>query len=235
MSFYWFGDSWVYGDELERETNICDFKKYTFATLVSEEFGQPCVNLSSCGSSIPAMVYKFSTVADRITTDDTVFFCLTADCRTSIFDNKVLKNILPNGYKEKHNTHQYTPEWYKFFDSPDQRLLQYEQSINLIYFWCKYLKVKCWFANLFTIPPKQLFDASGTSSWIVPRDRCLGEFILPLTKNQSLIFNDSPEITDREWSIQKPFVEKYIKPNYCHPNVAGHKKIANEIIKIIKQ
>lgn len=234
MAFYWFGDSWVYGDELEREVNNHDFKKYTFANLISEHFNQEPINLSVCGGSINGMVYEFSKVASQLTLEDTVFFLLTSDCRTSIYEQGQIKNILPGGYANKHNIHTYNNEWYKFFDSAEQRLLQYEQAINLVYFWCKHLKVNCWFANLFNTQPMGMFDSTDESNWLVPKTKCLGEFILPIVKNNTLVFNDCPELTNEEWKQQRPYVDQYIKPNYCHPNIAGHKTIANEIIKILE-
>jgi hypothetical protein len=33
---------------------------------------------------------------------------------------------------------------------------------------------------------------------------------------------------------KEELLEKYIKPGYCHPNIAGHIKIAEEIIDILK-
>ena len=91
--FYWFGDSWVYGDELS--TN--DQQNNTFAKLISNHFNAECVNLSIRGSSINSITHEFTKNIDKIDPSvDMVFFGLTSNIRTSLFDDTgKLKNILP--------------------------------------------------------------------------------------------------------------------------------------------
>lgn len=36
-----------------------------------------------------------------------------------------------------------------------------------------------------------------------------------------------------DWNKHKVMLEKYVKPGYCHPNINGHKKIAEELIKCL--
>ena len=93
MKFYWFGDSWVYGDELsdnDRHTN-------TFAKLVSDYYQASCVNLAICGSSVNSVTYELIKNIDKIDPlTDVIFFGLTSNIRTSLFDNdlKNFSNIL---------------------------------------------------------------------------------------------------------------------------------------------
>jgi hypothetical protein len=53
MKFYWFGDSWVYGDELDLSKDL------PFAEIVSKHFDAKCVNLGQCGSSIDDIPFEF--------------------------------------------------------------------------------------------------------------------------------------------------------------------------------
>lgn len=48
-----------------------------------------------------------------------------------------------------------------------------------------------------------------------------------------LFINDLPKFKTTQWEEQKIHLEKYIKPLYCHPNIEGHKKIANFIIELL--
>ena len=45
--------------------------------------------------------------------------------------------------------------------------------------------------------------------------------------------DDNPKLTNEQWRLQQPYVEKYIRPCHSHPNQAGHQKIAQEIIKLL--
>ena len=80
-----------------------------------------------------------------------------------------------------------------------------------------------------------MMDHTNPSSWLLPRDQCIATSIIPYIDNDSgLIFvNDIPEFTTEQWKIQQQHVEKYIRPLFCHPNIAGHKKIAQSIIALI--
>ena len=55
----------------------------------------------------------------------------------------------------------------------------------------------------------------------------------------SWVFGDELEkqvgadLTNEQWQLQQPYVEKYIRPCDVHPNQAGHQKIAQEIIKLL--
>ena len=41
------------------------------------------------------------------------------------------------------------------------------------------------------------------------------------------------KFTIEQWQEQKLLFDKYFSPNWCHPNIEGHKKIAQELIKRI--
>jgi len=231
MKFYWFGDSWVFGDEL----SINDRNTQVFAKIISDHFQAECINLSICGSSINSLTHEFIKIASTIDPKkDIVFFGLTSNIRISIFDETGLKNILPSGY-DKHNLHPHTKEWYKYFDSSTQRVYNYDCNTNLLYLLCKELGIQCYFYNIFTTVDLGVFDYIPLENWLIPKNKCIAEYILPVIdiKNQGLIVDDCPEITSEQWHEQKVYVDKYIKPCYCHPNIAGHKKIAEELIKCL--
>ena len=145
--FYWFGDSWVIGDELEKIVSKQQAQENTFAFLISEQFAADCVNLGQRGSSINSLPMEFFKVANDIDPDtDVVFFCLTASLRTGMFDEYgKFCNILVNPYPS-HTPHPYTSEWFKYFDNPHQRIYNRDCMINLLYMWCQHLKIKCYFA-----------------------------------------------------------------------------------------
>jgi hypothetical protein len=75
MKFYWFGDSWVFGDELELQVAADQRRLHTFATLVSEHYQANCVNLSTCGSSLNSIPLEFNKIVNDIDPAiDRVFF-----------------------------------------------------------------------------------------------------------------------------------------------------------------
>ena len=231
--FYWFGDSWVYGDELS--TN--DQQNNTFAKLISNHFNAECVNLSIRGSSINSITHEFTKNIDKIDPSvDMVFFGLTSNIRTSLFDDTgKLKNILPSGYAA-HKLHPYLNEWYKYFDSSAQRVYNHDCNINLLYLLCKDRGIQCYFFNIFTITDSVKFDYIPLENWILSKNKCIAEYILPVIdiKTLGLVTDDCPEITSDQWNVQKVYVDQYIRPCYCHPNAQGHKKIAEELIKCLR-
>ena len=236
MTFYWFGDSWVFGDELEKQVGADQQQLHTFANLVSEYYQADCINLSACGSSINAIPLAFNKIVTNIDpTTDRVFFFLTAEHRNSMFDEHgQIKNITPSVYK-KHNVHQYQEQRFKYFDNSYQRTYNYDCMINLLYHWCKNIGVTCYFSNIFTTKTESIIDCVPDSSWLLPKNKCIAEYILPLIDNDtfSIIADDNPKLTNEQWRLQQPYVEKYIRPCHSHPNQAGHQKIAQEIIKLL--
>jgi len=234
--YYWFGDSWVAGDELEFQVDSTQVKNHTFAGLVSQHAGAEMINLSACGSGVNYMLTEFARCKDQIDpANDLVFFCLPPSHRNGTFDELGnFLNILPSGYS-KHRPHPHTKEWYKYFDNPYQRLYNYDLTTNLLYLWCKQLNISAYFLNIFTTEAESLISCIPDSSWLIPRDRCLAEFILNIIDNQygAVIVDDNPDLTNKDWAVQSELVNRYIHPLFCHPNVEGHKKIAEELIKLL--
>jgi hypothetical protein len=47
--------------------------------------------------------------------------------------------------------------------------------------------------------------------------------------------SDHPNLTDQQWNLQKSAIDQFIKPNWVHPNAAGHLKIAETILSRLGQ
>jgi hypothetical protein len=232
--FYWFGGSWVSGEELDTIVPREIQQDYTYAKIVSDYYNAKCINLGVNGGGINCIPLIFSKLVDQIDADTTMFFCCPPSLRFSLFDESgVIKNILPSKFKQSHKVHDYSDKWYKYFDNSHQRIYNYDTIINLLHFWCKSLKIKHYFYNDTWSHGSAMIDATDDLNWLVDKRSCIGECILPLidTTTRELVMYDRPSITTEEWAIQNEYIEKYIKPCWVHPNIEGHKKIAEEIIK----
>lgn len=212
---YWFGDSWVYGDELDDPVNEC------FAKLISEELGAKCVNLGKKATSIEYIVYQYMQVKNNIKDNDKVFFFLTDRGRT--FIDK--KNLLPGAWMDvTENIHPNNNEWYRYLDSDDQQQWSLDKNLFLLNSVCQNGK----FANLFTINETEFVDENA---WLLPSNKCIAQYILPYV-NKGFNLGDHPRLTLEEWQEQKVFVNKYFASG-GHPNKEGHKRIAEELCKLI--
>lgn len=222
IKYFWFGDSWVVGDELTDGD--------AFPKIVSERRGAECVNLGQCGSSIDDIPHEFFRIVNKISKEDVVFFCLTASHRVSLFETDMLRRITPNEMYSKHRPHPHADKWYRYFDDPKQRMYNRDRTINLLYYWTLALGIKCWFCNIFTIEKEYLIDATPDSCWLIDKKDCLASCILPVLDKNNLYLDDHPDLSNDQWQKQKHAIEQFIKPNWAHPNSAGHLKIADKIL-----
>jgi hypothetical protein len=235
MKYYWFGDSWVCGDELEKQVPYSEVVSHTFSQLVSDRYGAKNINLGENGSSIDVIPLKFWEVYSDINPEvDRVFFCLTANHRVSMFDESgQLLNILPGGYTNHHRLHPYVDQWYKYFDSKYQRTYNFDKTLGLLYLWCQRLNIKCYFLNIFTtINDMLMTNIIPEDAWLIPSHRCLAESIFMYINNYDLM-SDGSHFTVEQWQQQQIAMEMYIKPNWQHPNILGHKKIAQYLITLL--
>lgn len=234
--FFWFGDSWLEGSELELTLPRHQISDYVFPTLVSQHFNALCKNYGESGSGPDIIPYHFSKIAHTVNPGDLVFFCLSAPHRVTFFNDCGNHQQVIPGPNYNKNVSPYVKEWFKYFDTEAQRIYTYDRTINLLYLWAKELGARAYFCNLFTTVNESMLDIVPASSWLIPKNRCLAQFILSsIDNNQGIVISDDmPTLTNAEWAIHKELLEKYVKPGYCHPNVEGHKKIADEIIKILE-
>lgn len=235
--FYWFGGSWITGDELQHQVPKGQESFHVFPKLISNHFEAECINLGANGSSISSLPLSFASQLEQFDSDSTVFFCLPPSHRVSLFDQQGhLRNILPSQAKEFHKIHDYADQWYKYFDNMHQRVYNHDIIINLLHFWCKSLDLKHYFFNDLWSHKFSIIDSTHDSNWLVGKKNSIAEFILPMVDKvtQDVIMEDGPTVSESEWQTQQEYIKRYIKPCYCHPNLEGHKKIAQELAKCIE-
>jgi hypothetical protein len=239
MKFYWFGDSWVAGAELELQIPQDQVAQHVFAKLVSDHYDAECINCGINGTSNDVIPLEFYRILDTVdASNDIVFFCLTASHRVTFlneFEQPI--SVLPsiNDRARRSIEHPYWKEWYKYFDNPVQRLYNYERTLNFLYHWCKNLGIKFYFCNIFTSHEKSILDTTTEDVWLLPKKNCLAECILPLIDNEIgfIVRDDRKGITIEQWHEQKTALDQFIFPCFCHPNLEGHKKIAKELIQCL--
>lgn len=216
--FHWFGDSWVAGAELNPRRGM-------FPNLVSDYYEAQCINHSAEGSTVDWIPSVFSSIADQLTQEDLMCFCLTDYRRKTIFTED--ENI----FLRPSNTDQLTENWYKNFDNCIDARHTYDKTINLLYLWCRSIGVDCFFANIFSVPDSiETMNLIPDSNWILSKDDFLARSILHI-KESSPVHNDMPHLLEADWNEQEKMLDKFFKPNKYHPNLLGHRAIANEIIK----
>lgn len=236
--FFWFGDSWLQGSELELTVPPGDILNFVFPTLVSNAFSAKCVNKSESGSGPDIIPHAFSKASNQMSPGDIAFFFLSAPHRVSLLSEQGIPHQIIPGPNYNRYVHPYVNQWFKFFDTEPQRIYTYERTINLLYLWCKELGVIPYFCNIFTtVETSVITDLTPSSAWILPKNQCLAQIILHSidNKNGVVISDDIPEIKTDDWNIHKEMLELYVKPGYCHPNVQGHKKISEKLIDFLSQ
>ncbi len=237
--FHWFGDSWVVGAELELEVPRHQKQNYTFAKLVSDHYEAECVNLGQLGigNDLLPLIF-FENIKDINAQVDTVFFCLTSHHRVVMLDDK--KNpltILPSiqDHNRRPSEHPHWKEWYRYFDNEYNQIFNYEKTINLLHLWCRSQQINFYFVNLFTTVTESIFDLTESVNWLLPKDQCLSNFIFPITDIEfgGMVLEDRSWLTEQQWRLQQQAIDQYVRPCGCHPNTAGHAKLANELIRLL--
>ena len=239
--FYWLGDSWVVGSELDLEVPETTKQNYTFAKLVSDYFGAECINLGQPGISNDLLpLILFENINNIDAQNDTVFFCLTSHHRVSMLnDKKHPLTVLPSiqDTSRRDNEHPHWKEWYKYFDTENNQIFNYERNLNLLFHWCKSQQINFYFVNSFTTVNESIFDLTYPANWLLPKNQSLSNFIFPVTDIEfgGIVLEDRSWLTEAQWRDQQQAIDEYIKPCFCHPNLLGHKKIAQEIIKLLEK
>jgi hypothetical protein len=233
MKYHWFGDSWVRGDELQN-------RQACFAQLVSNHFGAECCNYGRSGGSNDSIPWYFAQHLNAIDPkSDCVFFGMGASSWTSVFDRSGRHRMcLHNAHTDRHPV--YHPDqgiWFEKFDSPKQRVYNREKSIQLLWLWCQQQGIKCYFYNTVAVPQGHEFETSADSAWIVPKNSCIALLLVPFLDQDSefIVTEDQPWMTQLQWKQLAPTVEQWIRPGYKHPNIAGHKLIADYFIEFLNE
>jgi len=216
--FHWFGDSWVAGAELEPRRGM-------FSDLVSDHYGAECINHALDGSAIDWLPSAFSKICQSLDRKDLVFFCLTDYRRKTIFTDQSTIFLSPC------QDDQLTKIWYKNFDSQIHARHTYDKTINLLYLWCQAIGVDCFFANIFSTPESsETMNLIPADNWILSKTDFLAKSIIHI-KEPDLVSEDRPYLLEADWAEQEKMLNKFFKPNKYHPNLLGHRTIADEIIK----
>jgi hypothetical protein len=240
MSFFWFGDSWVTGDELQNEVSVSDINKHTYAYLTSKFFNTKCYNYATNASSIPHLLMQLTEARPKIRKGDTLFFCLTFPDRNFILgeDNKASHLYLgSNAHNDERIDKTLNKIWYKYIDSDAYREMAICNAIDLIKAYCNEMSVKCYFYNGFSNYNYRNLQLLTDDDWLIPSSDCLGSEILHIIDNEyfTIISCDLPYLTNDDWNKHNVLLEKYFRPNHVHPNVLGHQTISKRIIKILNE
>jgi lysophospholipase L1-like esterase len=81
----------------------------------------------------------------------------------------------------------------------------------------------------------KVIDIVPENCWIIEKKSCLAQGILPVVTKDHLYLDDHPDLTNEQFNQQKIAIEKFIRPNWTHPNSLGHQIIAETIIKKLKK
>ena len=213
--FWWFGDSWVYGDELNNPANEC------FAAIVSNNLNLEYVNLGEKATSIGHLVHTFFQYKDRIDTNDIVLFFLTEKSRSYING----KNLFHGAWEGfDNNLHPHNDQWYRYFHDDEEVQWMLDKNLMLLHAYCPQAK----FVNIFSLNHS---DYIPSSAWLIPDDGCIAHTVLPYV-HKGFILTDHPALLDTEWAEQKTYVKKYFGKGH-HPNKQGHSAIAEKITGIL--
>jgi len=233
MSFYWFGDSWVNGDELNNEVSG-NTSKYTYARLVSDHFGEECNNYSTNASSIYYMVVQLKSIIHKIKENDVIFFGITGGDRfVTLSETYEPQHMTIAALVDDHRIAKHNEIWYKYFDTIPQRDLMNSNALDLLKAYSG--DAKSYFYNIFH---KQQFNEClllSDDDWLIPSDDCLASNIMHVFDNKYYTFigADQPFLSNDEWKKHSELIDKYFKPNYAHPNIKGHQMLAERIINLL--
>jgi len=220
VTHHWFGDSWVYGDELEDT-------KLAYPYIVSKYFDVECKNHAVNASSIQHMLIQFKQAIFE--PGDTAFFGLTSEDRNYVYDTHLYYSA--NLLKDYRIDLELNKHWYKYFDSPQQRQHSIASTLDLLKAYCVALDVTPYFYNTFTVSSYKCLLLEN-KDWLIDPAECLANEILHIVDNDyyDVVTKDQHWINESDWLIQEPLVHKYFKPNYAHPNSLGHQMLSKRLI-----
>lgn len=232
----WFGDSWPIGTELAKEIpssklNIAMFPNvnlkrdrpnYAFPHYVSAYRNRKYINFAKGASSIEyalSQLIKFCTSLYDPKKQYTAFLCVTTQNR---------------GYGFSFTTgieHHYSDNLFK----TDRDLCIYDSivALNSFYAVCKMHNIDCIMVPVFCdvlVPTNHVLflDSLITPTNLVKETYNI-DFIETamynpyLEKNATELDHQCSQVAELDW----------IKPNYNHPNVQGHKDLAKTLTKLL--
>jgi len=209
-----FGDSWPAGGELQHGD------QYRFPDLLGILLNIKIANHAESATSIDQAVYQFINQYQHWNDGEhAVLFCLTDQARAMYFDQVRDREIHP-----AYSNHPPSTAYYKHIYT--DKLGQFNQlkNILLVQELCRKKQIPIFFVCNWAEPikhdhvepqnfyPQSLFEILGLTN--------------PGTESSTNFFRDSnKQLKDC----------KYIMPNQCHPNIAGHELIAKTLSIWIKE
>lgn len=234
----WFGDSWVIGSELINEKpaprlNIArypnakvnrDRPDSAFPHYVSAYRNRKYINFAKGASSIEyalSQLIKFCTSSYNPEKQYTAFLCVTTQNRGYGFSFTTGKE------------HHYCNGLFK----SEQDLCIYDSivALNSFYAVCKMHNIECFIVPVFCdvlIPTKHVLflDSLITLTNLVKETYNI-DFIETAMYNPYIEEN----ATEPDHPCSKVAQLNWIKPNYNHPNIQGHKDLAKTLIKLLSE
>jgi len=200
------GDSWPAGSELDDANN-------SFPKLVGINLDIESINLSQPATSADQALYALLNCNQDIKwRDSLVLFCLTGISR-SMYICQGPKEIHPTADTTRSNA------YYKYIHSNELDQFNRIKNILSAQQYCFRLGCKILFVNNWDKTPNHhAIDQS---------------LFYNKTLTEILQISQKLDDTNLDWYNLKK--NKYIQPNQCHPNIAGHKLIANELSLWIKE
>ncbi len=201
------GDSWPAGAELQSP------EIHSFPTKIAKSLGVESVNLADPGTSADQALYKLlNTTVDVNWKEALVLFCLTGITRSMHIDIKT---------REIHPTSENPASvaYYKYIHS--DQLDQFNRIRNILAAqqYCQSVGCKILFVN----------------NWDnTPNHRAIDSALF-YNKTLTEILNINHNLDDSKLDWHNLSMHLCIKPNQCHPNVAGHALIASELSSWIKE
>ena len=204
-----FGDSWVYGDELDDNND-------SFPNLLGAK------NFAKSGSSNPGLIQRFYEVDKNF---KTAIFCLTEASRIIYYGDK--NNYIDTQYiKDDHPLHSTHQKLMSLSSDYDQDM-KVSQTCYILYNWCKKLDIVPYFINIWTSQLGESFIWN-----LISKD----SFLLPITNNLVKKLFDTQKFfpdkdTPQDFGIWRTTRNNdfytFIYPNTGHPNIKGHQIFAN--------
>ena len=231
----WFGASWPQGWELDKIVDDSKVNECVYPALVGKHFEIECINLSETGGSNEYMLYSLTKNKHLISKNDLVIFDVASKYRflwieedgTPVITRLMLNRSKPTIYGKIKELYE------KFFVNEEYVNWKTATTLNSLYLMTLHLGGTPLFINNYS---KTNFNCIiPEENWLLPQNKCIAEFILGYISDKDLIVvEDMPELTVDEWKHAKTFVDKYISPLQNHPNLSGHRKIADGIIEELK-
>jgi hypothetical protein len=209
-----FGDSWPAGIELEELQSTLPLPN--FPTVIKEKTGLNVINRGICGASQSRMLYEL--LDSPTQPNDIAIFALTAKTRRMYRtkDNEI--------HEQQFNTDEMIVNHHE-----DHRYSS--ATISLLYYMCCQRLIKPYFFNLFDTHwlPDQMFKEVPESCWLIPpSESILSTLFDPVFFHR---YDNHHNGDFLEWlETENNQVKKYIRPCRAHPNIHGHKVIADYII-----